>query len=140
MGLTNGMSLVRTGVGSQSLWRGRFGSCLLAVAMVLTLPSISPAQRRSVKKGSPSYPPSAWPFGPPLSQVEIEGILVWSDGRLASVQLDEQQFIRFQLSSTPSYQIGAPDALSSFQVADHVRVQAEVDGSGCGHHPMRFAE
>lgn len=74
---------------------------------------------------------TAYPLGMPHSKVVFEGSLVSSDGKFLSVELPDQRIIRFQLEAKTQYlpERGSP-LLSSFRMADFVRVDGEIDLKG----------
>jgi hypothetical protein len=81
-----------------------------------------------------------WPFGPPHSRVNLEGLLAHSDGETLSIELSDRRVIRFQLKQQARYQPeGGSENLSAFHVSDVVHVESEVDSQGyLDAHLVRF--
>jgi hypothetical protein len=73
----------------------------------------------------------AWPFGPPHSRVNLEGLLAHADSETLSIELSDRRVIRFRLNGRTRYRTdGASANLSAFHVADVVGVESDVDDKG----------
>jgi hypothetical protein len=101
------------------------------IFLAASLSAYSFAQTTSGRRFEQTPASPEWPFGPPGSRVNLEGLLIRSDGETLSIELPDQCVIRFQLRERTRYKLEGPrEDLTSFHMADVVKVESEVDGKG----------
>lgn len=101
---------------------------LSAFAQVVVSPPPEEFTFGGLSAGSHKPVSTAYPLGMPQSKLDLEGWMVWSDGKSLSVELSDERIIRFELDAKTRYfpERGAP-SLASFHMADLVRVTGEID-------------